>query len=551
MRIKIFATAAAGITVMLLGAVPARAADVPLSIGYELPTNSDLAGDALSLESKCLNSRETVNQACSNGANQSGCMQQAEISFRRCISGIPGTKFWLAAKASPNASHVDLVFPLTADEAIEPELNPVLNQLRSANRYSPTGVYAQVEKESCALRRSSDNGDAAYGNGYLCQALQDVFFNQYEMPVAASKGIPLLVAITRNHSSLAWALLERGALSEASSSLAAACANSIKSPDNWRSMIRLLVNHGLDVNAVIPVMGQSTLLDTAVGRNDMEMVRYLLEKGADLDKGTPLSIAVAGSNAELVKLLIKKGADVNEMNGTPLALVAGKGNLALVKLLVANGAKPDAYPSFSVFLMNGAPALIEAVKGKHLTVVKWLLEHGASVNIPDRTVPGRETNELNHAYAYDRVNIMGWPAMLHAIQSGNLDMVKLLLAHKAYIGKKGDRVSGPMWWAVRSGNVGIAKFLLSHGADVNECVAVTTMCNPTPLQEASRSGNLEMVKLLVKLGADVNGEGSAIGASPVWVANTCHHPDLSEFLKKHGGAWAVRLTFEPENFRCE
>ena len=539
-----------GASLLLLCTVPAVAIDAPLYIGYELPKNPDLAGDALALESKCLNARDTVDQACSNGANQSECLLHAEISFRRCIASIPGAKFWLAGKTSPTVNNVDQLFPLTADEAIDPDLNPVMDQLRSANRYYLTGLYAQLEKESCTLRKSSDSREAFYRNGHLCQALQDYFFYRQGLPVMAFQDIPLLVAISRNQSSLVWDILERGGLAKSSSSAAAESANKIKSPEEWRAMIRLLVDHGLDVNTILPVIGRSTILNTAVSRNDLTMVRYLFDKGADASKGTPLSAAVAQGNQDMVKLLLKNGADVHELKGTPLALAAAKGNVGLVKLLVANGANINSFPAFSFMMPNGSPALVEAVKGNHLSVAKWLLENGASVDIADRLEPGRESTPPNRSFAYYEVNVMGWPAMVYAIQGGHLEMVKLLISHKAYIGGKGTRISGPVWWAVKSGNTDIVKYLIAHGANVNECSNYAGMCNPTPLQEAAMNGNLDIAKLLLKHGADVNGEGDEIGATPVWVAQTCHHPDVAEYLKKKGGAWGIRLNFDPNNFRC-
>lgn len=540
-----------GIALLLLGTSPARAVDEPLYIGYELPRNADLAGDSLALESRCLNARDTVNQACANGANQSECRQQAEISFRRCIASIPGTRFWLAGKATPDTASVDPLFPLTADEATDPDLNPVMDQLRSAGRYYLTGVFARAEPDSCSLLRSSDGEGISYRNEYLCQSVQDYLFFRKGLPVLALRDIPLLVAITRNQYSLVWALLEREGLDKSTGAEAAECANRINDSDSWHAMIRLLVDHGLDVNTTLPVIGRSSLLDNAVYRDDMAMLRYLLEKGADPTKGGALSAAIVKGNPEMVHFLIKDGADVNELGGAPLALAAGKGNLALVKLLVANGARIDAFPGESFIYVMPHPALIEAVKGNHLEVAKWLLEQGASVDIADQDGPGNASRAIDRETAYYEVDL-GWPAMVYALKNGNAAMVKLLLRHGAFLGGKGATTAGgPVWWAVKSGRIDIVKELLAHGANINECANVNGMCNPTPLQEAARKGDLAMARFLISRGADVNAEGEAIGASPVWVAETCHHGEVAGYLKKHGGAWGVRLNFDEGHFRCE
>jgi ankyrin repeat protein len=529
----------------------ARADQAPLFIGYELPKNPDLAGDAMALESKCMNARDTVDQACSNGSDPSQCQQRAEISFRRCVGSIPGAKFWIAGRVYPGEKNVDLLFPLSADEATDPDLVPDMEQLRSADRFSATGLYAQVDRWSCSLHRSSDGAQASYGDPHLCQALQAALFNRSILPVVPLKGIPLLVAITSDNQSLAWSLLERGALSDASAGQAAQCSTSIGDPQKWRDMVQLLIDHGVDVNVTLPVLGRQSLLDTAIERNDVGMVKYLLEKGADIGNGTPLLQAVAKDNLEMAKLLIKNGADVSSPEGVPLALAARSGDLALVKLLVANGAEVNVIPHAYLMAPDGMPALIEAVRGKHLEVAKWLLQHGAEVDIADRNTPGRQGVVVDRSQAYYKINVGGWPALLYAVQGGDTAMVKLLVAHKPYLAGKGSHMSGPLWWGVKSGNSEMVKYLIAHGADPNECVDAGWPCNPTPLQEAAKRGDLDMVRVLVKHGAKVNGEGAEIGATPVWVAQSCGHGEVADFLKKHDGTWGVRLNFDSGTFHCD
>lgn len=52
-------------------------------------------------------------------------------------------------------------------------------------------------------------------------------------------------------------------------------------------------------------------------KGDLELVKLLLENGADVDEvnfidSTPLNIAAQIGNLELVKLLLEKGANVNK-----------------------------------------------------------------------------------------------------------------------------------------------------------------------------------------------------------------------------------------------
>ncbi len=95
-----------------------------------------------------------------------------------------------------------------------------------------------------------------------------------------------------------------------------------------------------------------------------------------------LSEAVKENNLEIVRLLIELGAEVNDEdrilydNETPLAIAASKGNLEMVKLLIDVGAIvniPLKDPEYWTPLMC-------AVSSENLDVVKFLIETGADVN---------------------------------------------------------------------------------------------------------------------------------------------------------------------------
>jgi hypothetical protein len=86
-------------------------------VSYELPEEPDLAAGARTLESKCLNARIVTQQACSDSSE---CMRNAEASFRRCISGIAGVKFWIAADAPAASNSVTKIYELRdSDEVVD------------------------------------------------------------------------------------------------------------------------------------------------------------------------------------------------------------------------------------------------------------------------------------------------------------------------------------------------------------------------------------------------------------------------------------------------
>lgn len=85
----------------------------------------------------------------------------------------------------------------------------------------------------------------------------------------------------------------------------------------------------------------------AARNNDIETVKALLEKGADVNaeeyvsQETPIHEAVKCGNVALVRLLLSHGADVNARNvcdETPLHVAAWSRNLEMAKLLVLKAA---------------------------------------------------------------------------------------------------------------------------------------------------------------------------------------------------------------------
>lgn len=108
------------------------------------------------------------------------------------------------------------------------------------------------------------------------------------------------------------------------------------------SVIRCLVNHGADINAVSDT--GSTPVRSACFMTHLEIVQYLVESGADIRKanyngGTCLINSV--QSVQLCKFLLKHGADVNArdiQNKTALHYAIQEHRLETTKLLLEHGA---------------------------------------------------------------------------------------------------------------------------------------------------------------------------------------------------------------------
>ena len=109
-------------------------------------------------------------------------------------------------------------------------------------------------------------------------------------------------------------------------------------------IIMYLVEKGADKdkankNGVTPLL-------CAVGEHIMEAVQYFVEMGSDIDKAdkdgdTPVHSAVADGNMEIIMYLCEHGADINiadKDGNTPLHTAARLGQVDVVRYLVDHGA---------------------------------------------------------------------------------------------------------------------------------------------------------------------------------------------------------------------
>lgn len=127
----------------------------------------------------------------------------------------------------------------------------------------------------------------------------------------AERGAALVDAVSRNDVPRVKALLEQGA--DPNTEDAEKSALIWHAPD--QEMLRLLLNHGADINSRRNGTGVTLLFYTAA-KGKPEHIKFLLDHGADVNvrsKGgdTPLMWAARIGMVENVRMLVERGADVN------------------------------------------------------------------------------------------------------------------------------------------------------------------------------------------------------------------------------------------------
>ncbi len=114
-------------------------------------------------------------------------------------------------------------------------------------------------------------------------------------------------------------------------------------------VVHLLIEKGADINAQLQSKDYKGArpIDLAIERENLELVKYFISKGAKLDSeselaSSPIIWALNSGYTDIVELIIKKGANVNVKDlykRTPLHMAASLGYIKIAKLLLKKGAK--------------------------------------------------------------------------------------------------------------------------------------------------------------------------------------------------------------------
>lgn len=238
-----------------------------------------------------------------------------------------------------------------------------------------------------------------------------------------------------------------------------------------------------------PDGGGLTALVYAARAGSIEAARVLLEGGADVNQTTrygwsPLLAATQNQNYQLAKFLIEHGANVNLANKggwTPLYLATDNRNI-----------EGGDYPT-------------RAADMDSLEFITYLLDKGADVNA--RVIESTETRTV---FTNQWLNEEGATAFLRAAQSGDLQLLKLLVSRGAdpkintRLGVTPLAVAAGIGWVEgvtreRSPEETLetVKYLLSLGIDPN----LQADTGRVALHGAAHKGATEVVKVLVAAGA--------------------------------------------------
>lgn len=250
---------------------------------------------------------------------------------------------------------------------------------------------------------------AAARQGHV-HVLRQLLARGAKVDVVDDQGVsPLDLAIEADHDELAKVLIEKGSPIDIFTAIGMADHERVK---------QIIV---LNPQAVYMVRKGRTPLHEAVRLGQLETAQLLLKHKADIriltadtQNITPLQLAVIGGSVEMVKLLIDAGADVNriarneEIIAPPLYYAVIKGNVAVARLLLEQGADVNALCETSE---TAARPMFFAVAANEPEIIKLLLGFNAQID-------GRKSGAA--------------PTPLYeAVRLGYLDVVMLLMRQGA------------------------------------------------------------------------------------------------------------------------
>jgi len=361
---------------------------------------------------------------------------------------------------------------------------------------------------------------------------------------------PMLLAATNGNAAILERLIQAGADPNAPLSEKGNTALMMAARTGKADAVKVLLDHGAQVNAK-ETWGGTTALMSAAAERHSGVVKLLVEHGADVNvkskfvpsasgRGfegtapvaakpnqateefasgwmTPLMFAAREDDLESARILIQAGADVNAVGGDgkdALALALFDGSYDVASLLVdsqANVNHADAQRFTPLFWavdrrnMETAPNFPWMVTIDPLPVIQKLLDAGANSNAIVNSTPRARMREGSPRIVYAT-------ALMRAAFSGDIELVKLLLAHGAdpHI-QSSDRettlmaacglgfINGYHRQRPSAERLEVVKLLVDLGEDVNHADGYGI----TPLMVAANFGDINIVRYLIDKGASL------------------------------------------------
>jgi uncharacterized protein len=379
---------------------------------------------------------------------------------------------------------------------------------------------------------------------------------------------PLMVASRTGNVEAITALLDRGADVNAKETLRGTTPLMWAADEGHAAAIQLLIQRGADIKARSnpaergrgPALGKANDPRRAVAAQGAALAAR--EKSPDLGTlnaltargGRGRSGAADGDQDDAFVAAFGRGQPQAKDGGalTPLVYAVRSNDLPSVEALLAAGADVNQVTGY------GWSPLLVATQNRYYKLGAFLLDHGADPNLPNKG------GWVPLYLATDNRNIESGDYPVRKSDMDHLDFIKLLLDKGANVNARvkdstETRTVFTNQWldengataflrASQSGDLVLMKLLLARGADPN----IATTLGVTALHVAAGIGwvegityewspkdTLEAVKMLLDLGLDPNGQAET-GRVALHGAAHKGRSDVVQVLADHGAKLDVR-----------
>ena len=219
-----------------------------------------------------------------------------------------------------------------------------------------------------------------------------------------------------------------------------------------------------------------------------------LADGADLDQ--ELVNAIVGNDADRVRFLIKKGADVNKRDSggfTPLDSAARGRSATLIEILVEAGADPNTPDADGFF------PLLHAINRNHVPSVEMLAKKGANLELKTKQGITPLSWALGDGKYFAAKALIDLGADVNATSGiENVTPLMVLATQLAAKTRSGNLAQGPQ-------PLDLARLLVDKGANVN----ALSKDNVNAVMIAAGHNNAPIIGLLAGAGADLEAKSSS------------------------------------------
>ena len=269
-----------------------------------------------------------------------------------------------------------------------------------------------------------------------------------------------------------------------------------------------------EMNKTIDAYGNTPLHTAVTNRAEIDVVDFIVNAGADLNKknflgDTALHSAVEVDYVDAAALMIDYGADpflANNRGKAPAVLAFERGIEFTSRLITTE--------NLSMTDISGNTPLHLAAQWDYLDIVSDLIEQGADVNTHNKE---------------------GFTPIHYAAKNNSSEVCLILANNSALIDARDSYGNTPLHTAVSWESVQAAKFLLFRGANVH----LRNLSGNTPLHTAVLQRDQNSVKMLIEYGASLESRDN-VGRTPLLLATRKNYWELSELLISLGADFNAR-----------